>query len=166
MKHQHQQGVEECPHTQIHRPVIHDLSLMFLMWVLEIRWQKMPDTHMRTYTHRCFYEGERVCVCVCSLDTDGLQMQMNDRQMTIPVIVSPQTPPPPPPCVRYPSRESGKRGSPECHICLGDLDSSKLKEIKIEFALSQSASYSVVPLTADFTTFCIIFVVFVSLLAS
>lgn len=131
----------------------------------------MTENARHTYAHlytQMFLRGERVCVCVCSLDTDGLQMQMNDRQMTIPVIVSPQTPPPPPPppCVRYPSRESGKRGSPECHICLGDLDSSKLKEIKIEFALSQSASYSVVPLTADFTTFCIIFVVFVSLLAS
>lgn len=54
-------------------------------------------TYAHLYTQMFLRGGEGVCVCVCSLDTDGLQMQMNDRQMTIPVIVSPQTPPPPHP---------------------------------------------------------------------
>lgn len=94
----------------------------------------MTENTRSTHSHRQLWPPRSVTVCLRCVrrelfDVDGLQMQTNDRRMTIPVIVSPRPPRGPPPsgntsawvceCVRDPSRESGKRGSPECHICLG-----------------------------------------------
>lgn len=120
----------------------------------------MMENARNTHTHRTPYPLVATNVCVRSrvcvrmkkkgreraLDVDGLQMQTNDGRMTIPVIVRPQPPHlhhHPPSLWQYisesvywsacyPSKDSGKRGSPERHICLGGQ-----KEVEI---VSQAAA--------------------------